>query len=368
MPCTRPRQGYECAVPTKNGKYQFTTRIERARYLDGKPVKRFVACRDCLSCRDSLAKEKASKVLFEAQMYEENFGLGSCSFITLTYNDKLLPPYGALSYSKDWTKFLNRLRYYVKDRYGKTIRYFMCGEYGSKNLRPHYHAIIFGFGFPDRTDLMERNGYQLYRSELLESAWTVPPGEYFAGESYGYSSIGDVSYAVALYVARYGLKKDVGDQQFSGTEDFVCNATGEVLTRPSLSKRYLRPCPLNGGFVRVPPERNFQSNGGGKSGKGGLGKEWFMKYKSDVYRKLPDGEFIDGYQYYDGRIIRPPKYFDKLLDEVDPKLLEEIKQLRQDYISSHVNDFNPDRLRQIEEYKIQSMKNFRRELSEVYDN
>ena len=43
----------------------------------------------------------------------------------------------------DFQKFIKRLR---KDY---DIKYFACGEYGDKTLRPHFHAILFGVNFSD---------------------------------------------------------------------------------------------------------------------------------------------------------------------------------------------------------------------------
>lgn len=58
----------------------------------------------------------------------------------MTYNDENLP--SNLSLSKvDVQLFLKRLR---KDLDGRKIRYYLVGEYGDMNARPHYHAIVFG--------------------------------------------------------------------------------------------------------------------------------------------------------------------------------------------------------------------------------
>jgi len=40
---------------------------------------------------------------------------------------------------KDWQNFMKRLRKTQKEK----IKYYAVGEYGTKNNRPHYHAIIY---------------------------------------------------------------------------------------------------------------------------------------------------------------------------------------------------------------------------------
>lgn len=61
--------------------------------------------------------------------------------------------------------FFKRLRKW----YGKPIRYFGTGEYGSKTQRPHYHFIIFGLKLDD-LKLYGRNGLKqpMYTSNQLD--------------------------------------------------------------------------------------------------------------------------------------------------------------------------------------------------------
>jgi len=40
---------------------------------------------------------------------------------------------------KDFQLYMRRLRFDA----GKGLKYYVCGEYGTKSNRPHYHAIIF---------------------------------------------------------------------------------------------------------------------------------------------------------------------------------------------------------------------------------
>lgn len=60
------------------------------------------------------------------------------SFVTLTYDEQHLPSNGCVSV-RESQLFLKLLRYYIGP-----FRYLLCGEYGERNWRPHYHAILFG--------------------------------------------------------------------------------------------------------------------------------------------------------------------------------------------------------------------------------
>ena len=55
----------------------------------------------------------------------------------------------------------------------------------------------------------------------------------------------------------------------------------------------------------------------------GIGKEWFEKYKDDVY---PDDFIVTISGKGKARKVRPPKYYDKIFDLEDPKELEKIKE------------------------------------------
>lgn len=74
-------------------------------------------------------------------MQEERHALSSF-FITLTYDTKYVPisKKGYMSLDKRHIQlFMKKLR---KDNKNK-LKYYICGEYGSKTDRPHYHMILF---------------------------------------------------------------------------------------------------------------------------------------------------------------------------------------------------------------------------------
>ena len=114
--------------------------------IDGKRVRIPVPCRTCLGCRIDYSREWANRMCLEMLCS------GQACFITLTYNNSSLPLTKDLIPTlckRDWQLFMKRLRKAFPDR---KLRFYMCGEYGSHTLRPHYHAIIFGldiFAFPD---------------------------------------------------------------------------------------------------------------------------------------------------------------------------------------------------------------------------
>lgn len=151
-----------------------------------------VPCYWCVGCRMSRAQDWATRIKHEASLHEAN------SFLTLTYSDDWLPDNYSVSV-KALQDFMKRLR---KSLEPKKIRFFACGEYGEKNLRPHYHLIIFGHDFPDRTLWRKTgSGYLTYRSASLEKVWP-----------FGHCEIGTVTTESAGYVARYVLKKVTGQE------------------------------------------------------------------------------------------------------------------------------------------------------------
>lgn len=121
--------------------------------IKGVPME--VPCRRCMGCRIAKRNYMSMLARFEVYSYHQN-GMGS-SFITLTYDDDNLPYNGSLDINES-KKFIKRLRQYLVRHHFPTVKknvfgelrdvpdfkYYICGEYGDKDGRPHYHAIIFG--------------------------------------------------------------------------------------------------------------------------------------------------------------------------------------------------------------------------------
>jgi len=189
-------------------------------------------------------------------------------FITLTFNDKHLDKELSLR-KEDFQKFMKRIRFHT----GIKIRYYHCGEYGSLGLRPHHHAILFGYDFPDKVLWQVRNKIPLYRSALLEYLWP-----------FGFCTVGNVTFESAAYVARYILKKITGAR----AQDHY---QGRV------------------------PEYNTMSR------RPGIGKTWYDQYKSDVY---PHGYVV----IRKGLKVRPPRFYDNIYDLENHDSMLKIKAIR----------------------------------------
>lgn len=223
-------------------------------------------------------------------MHERN------AFITLTFDDEnLARRERPLSLDKrEFQLFMKRLRKRLDTR---KIKYFHCGEYGSVYGRPHYHACVFGHDFPDRQLWSIRNDVPLYRSKVLEELWP-----------FGFSSVGDVTFESAAYVARYVMKKITGDLAMTHYAN-IDYETGEIL--------YDRE-----------PEYTTMSNG--------IGKSWYQKFRMDVF---PLDEVV-----VRGVKMRPPKYYDKLLEKEDNLDIDIIKQNRVVKAMEFLDNNTPERL------------------------
>ncbi len=159
----------------------------------------------------------------------------------------------------------------------------MCGEYGEATQRPHYHAILFGYKFPDQYLWSERRGNKVYRSELLEKTWY-----------HGNSEIGNVSFQSAAYVARYVMKKRNGEK-FKHHYEIVDPDTGEVLGQ------------------RLKEYTNM-------SLKPGIGEKWYQRYKTDIF---PEDRVV-----HDGKEMQTPKYYREILKREEPDLYEKLRARR----------------------------------------
>lgn len=280
MPCNDPQKCLQSGAPDPaTGKYliTFSKRSERYLYALRNGISLYPAefpCGDCGSCRKRKAREKAILISKEAQLHEQ------CAFITLTYNDDHLPEGGVLV-RKHWTDFAKRLRERLRELGHPPIRFFYCGEYGRRNLRPHFHAVVFGFDFSgDRVDMRQSGAHPLFRSPFLESLWIDTD----TGKSLGFSSVGTVTYESAAYVSSYVVKKN--------------------------TKHAKRIEALG-----LPPEFARGSNF--------LAREWLRRFYLDVYPGRGRSEVT-----INGKSFVPPRRFDEYMQSIDPERISEVKKLR----------------------------------------
>jgi len=146
--------------------------------------------------------------------------------------------------------------------------------------------ILFGH-MPDDRQIYStnHNGEPLFTSPTIEKIWGK-----------GYVDVGNVTYESAAYVARYIMKKINGPQSAEHYEHVT---------------RY-------GELVNLEPEYTDMSR------DGGIGKMWIEDYHQEVYPSdsivvKRNGKYIE---------TKPPIYYDKVFNEINPELMEQIKEER----------------------------------------
>ena len=286
MPCYKPMLATPSCISQKTGKvqYRFREKLESAGQLaevvqleDGNfyPVKA-LPCGKCIGCRLDYSKEWAVRCSLELMDHDPS----ECYFVTLTYDDQHVPhhyypliPYDELDWDQkfgyirshvhdddrkidrwyelekidftglsvdlgvsltlrpdDLQKFIKRVRRWQEYDYGKRIRFYACGEYGSRSARPHYHLIMYGLRLagPDNdTWRTVRNGNTLWQCKELEKYWP-----------FGNVVVGSVTFESCGYVARYMLKKKKGEYgEFYKTFNLVPEFTRMSL-KPGIGEKY----------------------------------------------------------------------------------------------------------------------------------
>jgi len=309
MACYHPLKGYRSRIQNPSSKRSIVFNPSQG-FLD-MPVT--VPCGQCIGCRLERSRQWAIRCHHEASLHEKN------CFITLTYAPEHVPSMSVIHtrqthqylVKKHFQDFMKRLR----KRYGPNIRYFHCGEYGEKNARPHYHACIFNFDFPDKELWKQPRGTKLYTSASLGRLWP-----------WGFSTIGDVTFESAAYVARYITKKITGHDAISHYNS-LDPVTGEIIAE------------------RIPEYITM-------SLKPGIGKNWIQNYHADVY---PKDEVI-----MRERKLKPPKYYDKIYDQYDPLQFQKIKAKRISLAKENEHNNTPDRLAVRERIKELANKQLKR--------
>lgn len=313
MTCTRPLKAYKAP----GGGIVFNV---KQGYWDRMLQ---LPCGGCISCRVANSRDKAIRCMHEAQMSAK-----SC-MITLTYEDKFLPVGQSLNL-EDWQLFAGRVRHWrLREERGlglsdemttrsRAFRYMMVGEYGDENRRPHFHACVFGQDWAeDRVLWKVEDDRKTFTSKVLEEIWGM-----------GFVTITPLNYQTANYVSRYVLKKITGKPKETAFER-VDGDTGETWqVEPEFLKASLRP---------------------------GLGKSWFEKYWRDVY---PD-DFVVG---PNGKLFRPPKYYDKLLKKKDLGMWDLIRRKRMKFASDDPWNTTPERLWVRDELALLKAKDAKRKL------
>lgn len=253
-----------------NPKYSYST-----EYVE-------IPCGKCIGCRLEYSRQWADRCMLEAQEHEQSY------FVTLTYDDEHVP---RSSYEiedtgecgdtftlckRDFQLFMKRLRKNYK--HDNKLRFFMCGEYGTHTLRPHYHVIIFGLKLDDLQFYKKSSqNFNYYNSEFLQKCWKK-----------GYVVITDVSWETCAYTARYVMKKANGQDK-----DFF-------------------------ELHNMEPEFVLMSR------KPGIARNYFDEHKDDIY--LTDEIIFSTSK--GGKSSRPPRYFDQLFELERPDVFENIKEKR----------------------------------------
>lgn len=275
----------------ENGKPQYKYTGVRAMTMStnqkSHPKDIAVPCKKCIGCRLDYSKRWADRLMLELDHSI------TAVFVTLTYDDEHIhyasePAADGTIWptlnKRDLQLFNKRLRQRFSS---KKIKFFACGEYGSKTLRPHMHAIYFGLSlddFPDRKiKFFNKHKQPIYVSELLSDIW----------QHNGIVSIAPVSWHACAYVARYNLKKINFDSD-EASRARHCEPEFLLMSRrPGIASNYLEDHPE---WIENPLDSIFISD---------------PHSCKDICKE-----------------IRSPDYFLRLIRDEHPDIYDEIKTLR----------------------------------------
>ncbi len=184
MMCLRPVKIFN---PTLSlDRYDKTFDLDKLKAIYGDKLYINVPCGKCEACIERKSNEWATRIYHEWLMSDTAY------FCTLTYAEEFLPINVVTMRSvdreeqfelpslckRDVQLFMKRLR----KRLGNGLRFFLGGEYGEDDGRPHYHFVIFNYPKKYEDDL----------DMIVQGAW-----------SYGMIQTNGLNIQRIMYVAKY---------------------------------------------------------------------------------------------------------------------------------------------------------------------
>lgn len=294
MPCYTPLR----AVRVHRNSEEFWTKEGKLKVFFGKMADQMVQlpehevltipCNKCVGCMNRRTSDWALRC------YHESLYWDCSTMLTLTYHSDWLPPNRSLE-KTDLQKFWKRLRVELRRKHGiSKVRYFACGEYGEERGRPHYHAVLFGFGFPDKIEISNNPGTtnRLWESAFLTKTW---------GMGRCTLSVLGANGAAANYISKYVTKKAYGakgDKEYADTN-------------------------------RIPPFSCMSQ---------GIGDRWYDDYRNDLY---PHSYCVSE---TGGTKLPVPKRYDRKLAKEYPEYWEALKIQRSLARKDQSQNETPERL------------------------
>ena len=150
-----------------------------------------VPCGYCHSCKKREMNDYRIRLLYESRKPLDHGRVNL--FITLTFDDENLEKFKSDT-NKAVRLFLDRMR----KRYGKQVRHWIIGEFGTLKGRPHYHGILFNV--PSKLS-NSPYGSKLGQNLELQDVW-----------SYGFIFAGFVTDKTVGYITKYLTKDLNGDK------------------------------------------------------------------------------------------------------------------------------------------------------------
>lgn len=259
---------WKAKKPGKTGKFPLVFSASEALTPD-RSIQ--IPCGQCIGCRLERSRQWAMRCLHEMKT---NASSGS-AFLTLTYDEKNLPPNGTLV-PQHLQSFMKRLRHWRP----KGLRFFACGEYGGITMRPHFHVLLLNTCFPDaKRRLMFASSFrpgdprkETYASAELSQLWTC-----------GQSVIGDVTFESCCYVTAYCTGRVTGERE-------LAHYGGR---KPEFAVMSRRP---------------------------GLGSDFFDRFHAELYAH--DSAVVRG------REAPLTRFYDNRMERLDSERLEDVKVIR----------------------------------------